>query len=180
MAYRLARGFAERSRNQTDREIAQTFKRYAGFDIAQYIANNPKIDQIVSVVIENNVQLIKSIETQYLDKVKSAVSNGVAQGKSALDISDEVMKVGNVTRSRAIFIARDQAAKFNGTVEMAQQKELGIKKYRWSTSGDERVRESHRLNDGKIFSWSKPPATGHPGFDYNCRCVAIPIFDDEE
>ncbi|MDD0884230.1 phage head morphogenesis protein, partial [Xylella fastidiosa subsp. multiplex] len=35
-------------------------------------------------------------------------------------------------------------------------------------------REDHAAHDGTVFRWSDPPATGHPGQDYNCRCVAIP------
>ncbi len=49
-------------------------------------------------------------------------------------------------------------------------------RYVWRTQRDERVRPSHRMNDGRIFSWSDPPSTGHPGEDYNCRCEAVPYF----
>ena len=41
------------------------------------------------------------------------------------------------------------------------------------------VRPSHAENDGKIFSWDTPPATGHPGEDHNCRCTAVPLPDDD-
>jgi len=44
--------------------------------------------------------------------------------------------------------------------------------YIWHTRGDDKVRSSHATNDGKIFSWDNPPATGHPGVDYGCRCRA--------
>jgi hypothetical protein len=30
------------------------------------------------------------------------------------------------------------------------------------------------MNEGRVFSWTDTPATGHPGSAYNCRCVAIP------
>ncbi len=48
--------------------------------------------------------------------------------------------------------------------------------YIWRTSGDEKVRPSHAANNGKIFAWKNPPATGHPGQDYNCRCWADPYY----
>jgi hypothetical protein len=38
---------------------------------------------------------------------------------------------------------------------------------------------SHRANDGRIFSWSAPPPTGHPGQDHNCRCTAEPYVSGE-
>jgi hypothetical protein len=52
-----------------------------------------------------------------------------------------------------------------------------LPRYVWLTSGDEKVRPSHAANDGKIFYWSDPPSTGHPGEDINCRCVAVPYAD---
>lgn len=51
--------------------------------------------------------------------------------------------------------------------------------YVWRTRRDERVRPSHRRNDGRIFSWASPPDTGHPGEDYNCRCEAIPYVEGQ-
>lgn len=53
-------------------------------------------------------------------------------------------------------------------------------RYVWMTAGDEKVRPSHAANDGKIFRWSDPPATGHPGEDIHCRCIAVPYADMEE
>lgn len=44
--------------------------------------------------------------------------------------------------------------------------------YIWRTRGDGKVRKSHTANNGKIFAWENPPKTGHPGEDYNCRCIA--------
>lgn len=46
--------------------------------------------------------------------------------------------------------------------------------YVWRTKEDEKVRRSHRENNGKVFAWDSPPETGHPGEDYGCRCIAEP------
>ncbi len=54
-----------------------------------------------------------------------------------------------------------------------------LDRYVWRTQRDNRVRRSHRENEGRIFSWSDPLATGHPGEDYNCRCEAIPYLPGE-
>ena len=52
-------------------------------------------------------------------------------------------------------------------------------RYVWRTEGDEKVRPSHRANDGHIFNLDDPTATGHPGTDFNCRCRAIPYVPGE-
>ncbi len=46
--------------------------------------------------------------------------------------------------------------------------------YIWHTQGDGKVRPSHAANEGRIFAWDKPPATGNPGEDFGCRCWAEP------
>lgn len=51
--------------------------------------------------------------------------------------------------------------------------------YIWRTRGDGKVRAAHAANNGRIFSWDNPPATGHPGEDYNCRCTAEPYVRGE-
>ena len=58
------------------------------------------------------------------------------------------------------------------------EREMGVERYRWSTSGDERVRPTHQSNSGRVFRWDSPPAdTGHPGSDVMCRCGAEALFD---
>lgn len=44
--------------------------------------------------------------------------------------------------------------------------------YVWRTRQDGKVRLSHQANNGKVFSFDSPPATGNPGDDYGCRCTA--------
>lgn len=48
--------------------------------------------------------------------------------------------------------------------------------YIWRTEGDDKVRSEHAANEGRIFAWDNPPATGHPGTAENCRCVAVPYY----
>lgn len=51
--------------------------------------------------------------------------------------------------------------------------------YVWRCRNDDRVRATHRANDGRVFSWNDPPDTSHPGEDYNCRCEAVPYMPGE-
>ncbi|WP_461248938.1 phage minor head protein, partial [Treponema sp. R6D11] len=72
---------------------------------------------------------------------------------------------------------------------------VGIERYKWRTSIDERVRDSHLLMEGKICNvndrtvvWDKhlnrfvqrdsEMPLLHPGEDFQCRCV-MEILDDE-
>ena len=59
----------------------------------------------------------------------------------------------------------------------ARERSAGIHSYVWVTRMDDRVRPTHRRNEGRVFRWTEPPPTGHPGTDYGCRCVARGVFD---
>lgn len=174
----LANEFVSRGNVQNQREVGENLKRQTGIDLQAFLNQNTAVLNKMSVMTTANVQLIKSIEQQYLDKVQTIITQGAISGKLNRDLAKEIRDLGGVTENRAKFIARDQSSKINAALTQARHEELGIKKYRWSTSGDERVRDSHAENDGKIFSYDDPPETGHPGHDINCRCVQIPVLDN--
>lgn len=176
MAKRLANGFTQRAKAQHDNDFSQRIQQAIGVDIKAYIQSNPTVNDKVNQLAQANVQLIKSVHSQYLDKVQTTVHQSVLSGKLNRDLLKEIKEIGNVSERRAKLIARDQASKFNGAIDQAQQEALGITHYIWSTSGDERVRDSHAENEGQIFSWENPPPTGHPTHDVNCRCIALPYF----
>ena len=85
----------------------------------------------------------------------------------------------------------DQIGTLSADLTRTRQESAGVKEYIWRSSGDERVRACHRELDGKTFRYDDPPAmwymtkrgkiyTGrhcNPGEDYQCRCVAKPVFD---
>jgi len=125
-----------------------------------------------------NAQLIKSLPDQELERVAGDIERGLQQGLRFTDIAKTIQKSFGITHRRATLIARDQTTKLNASLTKLRQQEVGVEEYIWQTSGDERVRATHRHNDGKKFRWDTPPkVTGHPGNDVNCRCVARPVLD---
>jgi SPP1 gp7 family putative phage head morphogenesis protein len=123
---------------------------------------------------------IQNINAQLADEVAEAVALTIGQGERAPLLADAIEQRLKVSKSRAKLIARDQVSKAQGAFVEERMRAAGISRYRWRTAGDERVRASHRALEGQVFSWNAPPSVGHPGHDINCRCVAIPVMDDEE
>ena len=178
-AENIANGFVSRGDAQNHAEVSTNLKNQTGIDLSAYLRNSPNVVERVNELTVSNIQLIKSIRTQYLDKVQNAVTQAMVQGTLNKDLAEQLKKLGEDVESRAMLIARDQSSKLNAALTRARHEEVGIKKYMWSTSGDERVRASHAEKDGQIFEYTNPPSdTGHPGHDVNCRCVQIPVFDD--
>lgn len=129
-----------------------------------------------------NVSLIQSIPLKRLETIKTGMLNALNSGRRAEDVSAAIEtileKSGDAMESNADLIARDQLGKLTGQLNQFRQVENGVSRYVWSTSLDERVRPEHAEREGKIFSWDDPPEDGHPGEPINCRCVAIPVFEE--
>lgn len=150
--------------------------------------SEPWLAELQKNWVSQNTKLIKTIPTQYLGKVEQAVRAGVLNGTSSREIAKQVKEIYGVTDRRAKIIARDQIGKANAELTQYRQEDLGIKKYKWVTAHDERVRgnpsgrypkavPSHFARDGKEFDWANPPIGGHPGMAILCRCYADPIFE---
>jgi len=126
-----------------------------------------------------NTALITNLAEDQAAKMHEVLSRNLSQGNSASAIRKELKKNFNIGERRARLIARDQTNKFNGQLTQLRQQDFGIKKYTWLSSQDERVRTTHRVNNREIFSWKRPPATGHPGSAIQCRCTAQTIINED-
>jgi SPP1 gp7 family putative phage head morphogenesis protein len=176
-ATRLSRLAVQKNLAATDTQLVENIQRAIGINIRP-ILQSDSIRDALREAEAANIDLIKSIPAQYLEKVKYKLEQNYATGSRWEDLADALEDAGDVTESRIKLIARDQTSKMNGSFNRVRQTSIGINKYRWQTAEDERVRPTHRANDQKVFSWDNPPSeTGHPGEDINCRCVAIPEFD---
>lgn len=157
------------------KQFDKTTNSIFGFDI---FVDEPWLSDQLELFASQNAQLIKSLPEQELERLAGTVERGLQQGSRFTDVAKEIQKSFGITHRRAKLIARDQTTKLNASLTKLRQEEVGVEEYIWQTSGDERVRPTHKANDGKKFKWDSPPAkTGHPGHDVNCRCVARPVLD---
>lgn len=179
---RKLENLAHLNRKLTVKEWKRAIKATLGIDIREdYYLGNFYEKELLKW-IDENVSLIKTIPEDTLDKMRDIVYDGFTSGKTTTRMVHDIRKAYGVSRRRAELIARDQTAKLNGQIQQAQQLDAGVTEYIWSTSGDERVRKSHKELNGKKFSWNDAPVNSdgrkcHPGEDYQCRCIGRPVFN---
>lgn len=125
-----------------------------------------------------NVSRIKSLVGQELVEITQLLEASEATGARVEVLRESIQQRFNVTKSKAALLARDQTLSLNAQIARTRQQNLGITQYIWTTSQDERVRPEHAELDGTIQSWAVPPPPGHPGEDYQCRCVAFPVLPE--
>jgi SPP1 gp7 family putative phage head morphogenesis protein len=104
-----------------------------------------------------------------------------AGGATAAEATRSLGRAAAHAVRRVRSAARSRVLSLGGSANRVVQTALGIERYKWVTRGDGRVRQSHRRLSGTIQRWDRPPRIspgrrGHPGDDYNCRCIAVPVM----
>ncbi len=133
-----------------------------------------------------NTDLIKA-ESDLRRRVERVLQDPLNEGRSVADLSRLLQEQAGYSQSRAELTARDQTLKMYGQIQGLRQTNAGITRYVWTTSLDERVRPDHADLDGSVQQWDAPPVVdqrtgrrGHPGIDFQCRCTAVPVLDEDD
>jgi len=172
----VASSFTEDMNGANKQRFYKAMENAVGVDLNN-IVQGEGLENILYATTRENVALIKTIPEEYFKKIEGAVFRGTTQGRTASSMIQQIQEIGKVTENRARVIARDQSSKLNSALNQQRSQNLGVEEYVWRTAGDERVRDSHKSKNGKVFRWDDPPKdTGHPGQDIQCRCVAQAII----
>ena len=173
--------------NTAKDNLRRSFRNCLQVDV--FINDTVLLESVTSEWYSQQSQHVNSIVSTYTDKLATIVSNAVQRGSLYKDVQKEVKDLYNITDNRAKFIARNEIGNLNAVTTKRRQEEAGIYCYECRTSEDERVRASHAELNGDLFFWNDskigeingrkiyPAPKLHPGMDYRCRCIAIPIID---
>lgn len=182
--YDKVEAMAHLTRKLTIREWKRAVKATLGIDLLDDYYTGELYRKMMEEWVDENVGLIKTIPQESLGKMRRIVLEGYRNGETTTSIVKKIQRTYGVDRRHAQLLARDQIAKLNSNITQRQQRDAGVQEYIWSTSGDSRVRDDHKRLNNKRFRWDDPPVvdtrTGrrcHPGEDYQCRCVALAVFE---
>lgn len=142
--------------------------------------SEPWLEEVLRLAEWENIQLINSIPTQTLEKLRTRFMQAIRKGERWESVVDDVKSILNTNEKRATLIARDQIGKLNGHLTKLRQQNIGVKSYIWRGMLDERERAHHVDREGKQFDWDNPPDDGHPGEPILCRCYAEAVFPEFE
>lgn len=177
----LAEYFARSASRRSDAVLRSILKK-AGMTV-EFNMTAPMRD-VMRAVIQENVGLIKSIQSEYATQVQGMVMRSVQAGRDLSYLTDELQKRYGITRRRAAFIARDQNNKASAMVQRTRSIGLELYKHQWLHShAGKHPRPTHVKMDGKTFDIREgmyDSAIGKmiwPGTEPNCRCVARPIVE---
>ena len=149
----------------------------------------------MKAAIQENVSLIKSVNSKYFERIEKAIADSLS-GKSSKSVYQSIKDIGGMSERQAKFIARDQNSKIYSQLNVENMKKAGITKCEWAHSGaGKKPRTYHQRRwdgtseppnglNGYVFEVTNPPIsdlkTGEralPGMLINCRCVLLPVVD---
>lgn len=142
-------------------EHSYEYLRRAGVDLRDV----PGLSALMDQFVQENMALIADLPRQTLLQAADV------QGRTYGEVRDLLLERWDVGQSRALLIATDQILKLNSKVTAHRAQAAGITKFRWNSSGDERVRPEHKALNGQVFELANPPAEGLPGQPVRCRCI---------
>ncbi len=176
--YKIGKITKKKEISEWKKMVRKTF----GLNLSEDYFNGQFFESELKQWVSDNVDLITTVPADMLDKMKEIIVEGYSKGLSTKEIGEMIQRNYITSANHARFIARDQMAKLSADITRKEHEDAGVTRYEWSDSGDERVRPSHRRLNGKVFRYDNPPETDggrhcNPGQDFNCRCVAIPVFD---
>lgn len=196
IASRIASGLVSRANFQNKEQTQRTYSEAFGIDLTGMLGDGAIREKMADAVREN-VGLITSIQTDFINDIGEKVFGNLLEGGRSENLINIIRDRGDVTLSRAKFIARDQTSKLNAELTEARSNALGMDIYEWSGTGDERERKSHFVLNGMLCKYSDPTVysddggktwkkrssigafIGKPGEDYQCRCLSLPYVSWE-
>jgi len=169
-----------------NKQFHTTTKSLTGQDLEVPLAKRFEED-LKKAYVQNLDLYINKWQDEQILKLREKVFKNVQSGFRAEKLATDIQYEKNVSFNKAKFLAKQETSLMVSKYRQLRYEEVGVRKYIWSTSHDDRVRKRHRELDRKIFRFDQPPVTdlhtmarNNPGEDYGCRCVAIPVLSNFE
>ena len=129
----------------------------------------------LEAAVADNVGLIKSIPSQYLEQVEREVMQAVQDGWPLDRLSSGLQNRYGITKRRAELIARDQCAKVTEDVKEKRAVAVGFTEATWwHSAGSRYPRKSHMAANGRRYKLSEGCLIDdeyiRPGQKVCCRC----------
>jgi len=140
-------------------------------------------DQLTREAKSRAFTVARQASVRVLSDIHAAMLAGVEQGETLHDFRrrlPELMEERGWTGAKpwhADLVFRQQSMMSYTAGRFRQMQDVGITHWRYSALADGRTRPEHAALDGKVFAMSD--RRYYPPWEFNCRCIAEPVFDDE-
>jgi SPP1 gp7 family putative phage head morphogenesis protein len=147
---------------------------------ATEIASSFSILNVASIAVATHAtsaegrvgQLFRRLAPLGAERARSTIIRAVALGLGVERTARELSDALAITRARALTIARTETLNAYREGARLRYMELGLRRYRWLATGDERTCAICADLNGQVFD-IEAPMNPHP----NCRCTILPVLE---
>lgn len=170
---------------RAQQQLFAAVEKAIGINTKALVARDGMTVQINALVVETS-QWVKKLRDESLEQFTNNTLFAMTKGQSLGDLMEQFKGLKEERKGHAKFLAHNQIQNFNAVTGKIRAQKLGVKRAVWDTAGDESVRASHIDRDGEEFDLAEGLYSSMdgkwllPGVDYNCRCTARYILDDEQ
>ena len=187
---KISKRFIKKLSISQKKQLSEDLKKMVGSSF-RVSYNKEEYGEALKVMVARNVSLITNTAEKSLSDISTVVYNAITSGQGWSEVTKDLSRIKGMTDKRIKGIARDQTAKFNADFNQLEQKNAGIKFFRWETARDERVstgKGGHKQLEGKIYKWGDEKnypvidSYGHRGLPSQrpfCRCRAAAVILDD-
>lgn len=148
----------------------------------------PEQRKAIAEAYTNNLNLyVTDFSASQIKEMRFIMEEGISNGNRASSMVNELQGRYSISQNKAKFLAKQETRLLSTQYLHQRATVCGVKKFRWSTAHDSRVRDLHKHLDRKIFTMDNLPVIyegksgeerGMPGQTFGCRCRAIYLFED--
>jgi len=181
---KLAKTMASNQLKNSQSKLKVSLAKLTGNNKIKTDIMPPRLEQIVSRSIKDNVSAISGIPNKYLGSLKKSIKE-VAEGKSTLgDLDKKFSKRSSQSKRYIKNMTAGESKRLYNNINSQRLATLGVKCFEWiETYQAVTPRHQHIQLSGKIFYFNDLPiideegTRGLPGDAYNCHCIMIPRIE---
>ena len=110
----------------TVREWKKAVSKTLGIDLLDDYYSGEYYAQMLEKWVSDNVDLIKTVPNQSLERMKELVYESYMKGSTTTNIVREIQRQYGMSKRHAKLIARDQTAKLNADITESQQRDIKL------------------------------------------------------
>lgn len=139
---------------------------------------NPVGVERLQVLVSRTFTELQNITQDMATRMTRVLADGLVQGKSPRAVASDLTKQLDVSKGRALTIARTEIVRAHADGQLQSLEALGVNELgvevEWSTAGDGRTCPLCRPLKGKTFTLNQ--ARGRLPRHPNCRCAWVPAI----
>jgi len=168
VAEQFGKRTSEFNRQQLDRQVRQAIG-------VPLVSIEKPIRDMIPVFAKANVELIKTVPDRYHDRLAKDVQAAFESGEHPETFARRLVELEDISENDARRIARDQIGKLASEFNRERMESIGIKRARWRTMNDGRVRDEHQEYEGQEYDIDEGIDGILPGEEIQCFPFDTPV-----